>query len=416
MRLLIIDVNFDYKNIMYRQFYNNLTLEADVSFFGPGYVDSKTLEAGLNDYLNQQEPFDCVMLGVYFVYSSCMGNEFRRNAYSTHRSVLPYYNVSDAYKYCSRILAETEEIENIPSRIYFYYEDSNSMPKSDFKFCERLIQKGWYVMTWPYESMHHFSLKERHDNFFMTNLCIELYEREYEKMIPLTIQAISSHELFYSAYSGREYDWCVPGTRNNYYYPERQRLFDLIKSAGQKIWDKDPYQKVSVHTIEKKKIEQYEFRNKADRLFALCFGKDDFVRSYPNMETIAATRELYLESLRNTKCIFADGSVCNTMLLKHYEVCACGGLLVTTKVDSLDEMGFIDGVNCRVIDKNQIEKSINTVLTAKDNAVVAAAGQKLIREKHMFANRTHAFTEVVEKIKSGNYAGAYWKEGEMILK
>jgi len=38
MRILIIDVNFEYKNPMYKQFYISLLSCMEVDFFGPGYV------------------------------------------------------------------------------------------------------------------------------------------------------------------------------------------------------------------------------------------------------------------------------------------------------------------------------------------------------------------------------------------
>ena len=70
MRVLVVDINFEYKNPMYRQFYNHLSYCMEVDYFGPGYVDRKALEKGIKQFLLERECYDFILVGTYFVYSA----------------------------------------------------------------------------------------------------------------------------------------------------------------------------------------------------------------------------------------------------------------------------------------------------------------------------------------------------------
>ncbi len=420
MKILIVDVNWDYKNIMYRQFYNYLSYGNEISFFGPGYVSRDSLEKGILNFMDKKE-YDAVILGVYFVYSTNISG-MHYSAYSVHRKVIPYYNVNDAYQCCHKIYKQLLDLKNI-IKIFFYYEDPLAMGKGDQKICAELMEKDFFLMSWPSEML--VTMRQRINGhnagynamILNTNSLLEFMEKNKKQSIPLLLTAISFHEIFFGEYSIRTYDWCVPGNRVREFYPGRDTLANILKNKGYKCWDYDPYQKLSVVSIEKKQLDRYVFRNREEKIFSYFYGKNNYVSSYPNMESIAACREIYLESMRKTKRVLVDGGITKLLVRKYFEACACGALMVGMETSGLEAMGFVDKYNCRVINDGDIEEQIEEIMKDDhNNEEIAKKGQQLILKKHMFTNRVLSLTKTIETIKNGNYSGAYWNKGEYVIK
>ena len=414
MRLLIVDVNFDYKNIIYRQFYNYLSYNNEVDFFGPGYVTRDTLENGILEFIDKGK-YDALILGVYFVYSANIDG-MHYNAYSVHRNVIPYYKVNDAYVCCHNIYEQLKVINGI-IKIFYYYEDTALSSAGDCRVCEELIQSGFYLMGDPPQIMSRYSQAKLEKHPLLTNSMLELIVRNEEYYIPLTCLAISYHEIFHNCYTSREYEWCVPGNRAKKYYPMREVIYNELYEKGYKCWSDDQYKELSVNSIEKKRMERYVFRNIEERLLSRILGKNNYICSYPKIDYVAACREQYLESMRNTRAVFTDGGIMEVLVRKYFEACACGALLVGMKVAGLEAFGFRDGYNCRIVNEENREAVIKDIMKDNcNNEKIAARGQKLILGKHMFTNRAISFVQTIDAIRNKCYKGAYWYEGDYIIK
>lgn len=413
MKILIIDVNYDYKNIMYRQFYNYLSYNNEVDYFGPGYVPRETLESGLLRFLDKKE-YDALILGIYFVYSAGK-NMGHFSAYYVHRNVIPYYNVNDAYQCCRKIYEQLKSIRGIV-KIFHYKEDEVFMSVKDYEICDELVQEGFFLMGSPLQTMHKYSQEMIKKNPSLSNLMAEFVEDNIERYIPITMHAISYHEIFYMCYSSREYDWCVPGNRSSKYYPMREAIYKKLEEEKCKLWNDDPYQKLSVNSIERGKIDWYVFHNKEEKALSRLLGKNLYVCSHPKIDYIAACREKYLESMRRTKAVFVEGGIGKIFVRKYYEACACGALMIGLEVPGMEAMGFVDGYNCIIVNEADMDERIEEIISDKcNNEIIAANGQKLILGKHMFTNRAISLSRTIEKIKSGNYRGAYWDKGDYII-
>lgn len=414
MRILIVDINFDYKNIMYRQFYNQLAYNNEVDFFGPGYVSREILDDGIFKFLESKE-YSALILGLFFVYSANIEG-MRYNAYAIHRNVIPYYSVNDAYQCCRKIFEQIKNVSGI-IKIFHYIEDSIFMTLGDYKICEELMENGFWLMGEPLQTMSVYSQETQNEYPILTNQMIELVEHNLSRYIPITMHAISYHEIFHMCYSLREYDWCVPGNRSKMYYPMREKIYNVLRDKGYKCWEEDPYQKLSVGSIEKSKMNWYVFRNRGEKILSRFVGKKIYVSSYPKIDYIAICREKYLESMRRTKAVFVEGSIGNVLVRKYFEACASGALMVGMDVPGMDAMGFRDGDNCRIVDAENIDEKLAEIMTAEfDNEKIAANGRKLILEKHMFANRALSLRQTIDAIKAENYQGAYWNQGDYIIK
>jgi hypothetical protein len=412
MRVLIVDVNFDYKNPMYRQFYNNLSYCMDVDYFGPGYVSRKVLEKGIQNYLRENKPYDAILLGKYFVSSS--RSDLHYDAYGVHRSTIPFYNVNDAYQCCGRILEELGKVKDV-IKLHVYYEDYVLMPKSEFKVCEELLAQGYYMLGWPREYMMKYTPQKLHKYPKLSNYALEIAEKYSAKYIPISFHAINYNEIFTIDFGMRKYEWCIPGNKNKVYYPERSETEIMMIEKGKKIWQDDIYQKLAVGTIEKEHMEWYKFRNKYEKILSYFVGKKKSISSHPQMRYIAACREQYLESMRNTKFVYAEGGIGDSLVRKYFEACASGAVLVAKEASGMAEMGFINGENCIMVEKYQDIATVDEKYTEEQLRKIAENGQRLILEKHMFHYRAEALYKTIESIKNRNYYGAYWKDGNYII-
>lgn len=414
MRILVVDVNFDYKNPIYRQFYTSLLSCMEVDFFGPGYVSRDCLEKGVYTFTKKHGSYDVVLLGNYFVYSADE-KDTRYNAYCVHRHTLPYYKVNDAYQCCRKVCEELKEMQGVV-KIFFYYEDNCSMPIGDKLICEQLIDCGFYILSFPIEQMERCTGKMKRMYRYLTDYAYDLADNYSMRYIPITILGIGYHEIFMRNFSDREYDWCVPGNKAKWFYPERDKAQRNIEQGNTEIWKEDPYQLLSVATVVRGHMEWYLFHNSFEKCLSWMLGKNEYIASQPKMQYIAACREQYLESMRSSKCVYADGGVGNQMVRKYFEACACGAVLVAKRVPGLATMGFTHRKNCIVVENYKDITNINKLYAENQMAQIAKAGQQLILDKHMFVNRANALKRTIELIMQGRYKGAYWDKGNYVLK
>lgn len=414
MRLLVVDINFDYKNPVYRQFYTALLTCMEVHFFGPGYVARDCLEKGICRFIDENGQYDAILLGNYFVYS--VGERAARHtAYSIHRRTLPYYKINDAYQCCRKIYEELKKIKDV-IKIFSYYEDNCSMPEGDKVICQQLIDCGFYVLSWPIECMERYAGKIRRTHQVLTNHAYDLAENYSMQYIPITVLGMGYHEIFVRNFWDREFEWCIPGNKEVWFYPERNEAERVIEHERKRIWKDDPFQTLSVETINRKHINWYQFRNKSEKILSLFWGKDNNIASQPKMQYIAACREQYLESMRSSKLVYAESGIGNQMVRKYFEACACGAVLVAKRVPGISRMGFIHEKNCIIVEKYEDIMGIDSKYSIEQMIRIAKAGQQLILDKHMFVHRARALQDTLQIIGQGQYKGAYWFDGNYIMK
>ena len=162
-------------------------------------------------------------------------------------------------------------------------------------------------------------------------------------------------------------------------------------------------------------MEWYEFNSKFERLISKIVGKDTYIPSYPKLVHIAGCRENYLESMRRSKCVYVDGGVGEIFVRKYFESCACGALMIGKKVPGLADLGFKDGINCRIVEGID-EDLVNELISNKSkNAKIAQEGQNLILKKHMMHYRAVALCQTIEAIQNGTYKGAVWQDGDYVI-
>lgn len=123
--------------------------------------------------------------------------------------------------------------------------------------------------------------------------------------------------------------------------------------------------------------------------------------SYKNL-THNIINENYYKKLNNYLCCFVDASIYNYLLLKVFEICSVGSLLLIddTIKTTLNELHFLDNINCIMCNKNNIYEKIKFILDKNNRQEVDKirfAGMNLVREKHSLNNRIIMFNSGIIK-------------------
>ena len=88
---------------------------------------------------------------------------------------------------------------------------------------------------------------------------------------------------------------------------------------------------------------------------------------------------------------------------KVFEITCTGALLVIEDVlePELKKLGFVDNVNCMLVNKTNFNNKLNYILDLANRRHVddmRSAGQRLTQTRHMLPNRTDQFEKLVAKI------------------
>lgn len=108
----------------------------------------------------------------------------------------------------------------------------------------------------------------------------------------------------------------------------------------------------------------------------------------------------YYKKLNDYICCFVDASSYKYVLLKVYEICSVGSLLLVCDSikDELNKLGFIDNINCIMCNKNNIQKKIEWILDINNNIIIInirKKGMELVRKNHTTKNRALFFNNYI---------------------
>ena len=111
----------------------------------------------------------------------------------------------------------------------------------------------------------------------------------------------------------------------------------------------------------------------------------------------------YYQKMNEFVCCFTDASKFRFVLLKVYEICSVGSLLLVddTIKDQLNLLGFEDNINCIMCNKDNIEEKIIWILNIGNKSVIDVIrknGMNLVRENHSTLNRSIQFNNLVHDI------------------
>jgi FkbM family methyltransferase len=139
------------------------------------------------------------------------------------------------------------------------------------------------------------------------------------------------------------------------------------------------------------------------RKYILQFNKYIEILDHPSYKTYSHDyiNKRYYEKLSEYLCCFCDTSVHKYVLLKIYECCSVGSLLLVDDIinKELNNLGFYDCVNCIFCNKTNIEDKIKWILDIDNREiidVIRKEGMKLVRKKHNTSLRSLQFDTLIQ--------------------
>jgi hypothetical protein len=137
-------------------------------------------------------------------------------------------------------------------------------------------------------------------------------------------------------------------------------------------------------------ISNIEFKDYTERLIH---------PSYNNF-THDCINGTYYKKLNEYLCCFVDSVMYNYVLLKVFEICSVGSLLLVedTIENELNKLGFYDNINCILCNKNNLENKIKWILNVENRHSIdnmRKNGMDLVRQHHTTKNRSEMFDIIV---------------------
>ena len=126
---------------------------------------------------------------------------------------------------------------------------------------------------------------------------------------------------------------------------------------------------------------------------------------HPSYDKLKHTciNEKYYKKLNEYICCFVDASKYNYVLLKVFEICSVGSLLLvedSIKVE-LNNLGFQDKINCVMCNKTNVESKMKWIVDVRHREeidVMRKKGMHLVRTKHTTKDRATTFNTLIKKI------------------
>jgi len=118
-------------------------------------------------------------------------------------------------------------------------------------------------------------------------------------------------------------------------------------------------------------------------------------------ETSSGVAKDYQKVLNSYICCFTDASIYGYVLLKNFEIAGSGSLLLTDALiePQMNELGFVDNVNCMFCTKETFLEKINFILDLKNKDKIdqiRKAGMELVHSRHLTSHRTQLFISLLE--------------------
>lgn len=120
----------------------------------------------------------------------------------------------------------------------------------------------------------------------------------------------------------------------------------------------------------------------------------------------------YYNKLNNYLCCFVDASAYNYILLKVFEICSVGSLLLVedTIESELNKLGFFNNIHCIFCNKENILIKIKWIFNEENKNIVNKIrknGLELVRKNHNTLNRSEQLNIIVENNIKNKYYCEY---------
>jgi glycosyltransferase involved in cell wall biosynthesis len=393
IKILYVDVHLHFINPTNTLSPTLMSEVGDVTFYGPGYVAAAELAAGILRFIDKTGPYDCLVVGPNIPVASRSEVDLRESAKYIGRYTALSSPVEVVRRFHKDVLGSFHAIP-IRHRIAFFINfDYYSATQSHV---DRLEERELVIIA-PNE---HFSTRitdlpdwtsqekhfRRHQRV-ISDAWYDFLKARPERVIT-ALHFMSDGEFSFRGLSSRQSQVSIPGVD----YVTRRNAAAALRKNGIAISGKLAY-------------NIYRVLNKVG------------VPVYTNFIALKLFNLSYFANLIDTKYAYTAAEAFGLPIRKFFEIPAAGAVLLATRCNGFDRIGFRHGVNCIEVTPDRLADVIVQLDKDPDRAQrIASAGRQLVFERHSISARASQIKVCIESILKGTFAGAEWVDGEFHIR
>jgi hypothetical protein len=388
MKVLYLDLNVYYVSPTRTLIPSLLKHQFDLTIYGPGFVDTKTLHKGVAKFVELNGPYDFIMASHHVVLT---GGSF----YKQPNVVRSYFRDSFVSRFDLGLL------EHAMPDMFTYFKASKNpkiaiLLETDF-YCvtndllDGLTQSNCYIFSRGTEFVK--SLEElpklKHETFAdKANDNWKDFVTDNRNRVISTLHFVGNEEFSFNDIRNRAYTIDVPGVN----YLARIDAYKRLESAG-------------FHGPAK------HYR----KVFSVAAWSGYSL--YKNYSGLNLYQSLFRNNIESSKYAYTCGSGLEYPVRKFFEIPALGTVLICMPCAGFEDLGFEDRKNAMIAEPDQV---VNVVRELERNpelaSEIARRGRDLVWEKHSVYARSIQLKLACESIQGEKFNGAYWDKGEFRIK
>jgi len=372
MRVLYLGFNRSYTNPSAEVNIRIIGQISELDYFGPGFTEQSVLLKGVDEWVMDKGPYDFLMVDSYVFEADnilnrrkpFIGDYLRFDPKDYYEHSINYMNFFLEYTGRKLFLANFDTfgiseklIERVVTSNAYVLEGGNSVVRT-----KEVIEEEYGA---PYPPGN--------DNWYN-------YVSTYRHQVIAVPHSISSTEFDFSPLSDREKLYCVIGAP----YGERKEAMKLMTF----------------------KQRNTDFGN---RLKAWLRAK--YMKAMTEIQLLRL-RSDYMSIISDTKLCFCSGGPWLYPVRKYFEIPARGAVAIGWSCSGFKALGFEDGKNYIVANKNEDLKKAIARYNDSEFQVIAENGRSMIWRLHSDWARSKQLEQSLNLILEGRFKGSYWDEGQ----
>ncbi len=413
-KILFVTMNHEHANDMHINNVQAFLEISQVDFFGPGYVSKESMERGLGDFWKENGGYNVLILDFSL---AMLQQEYLdiRLAFHWHRYFMSDFSIYQAIRWADNIVKEAKLVEAV--KILLYQFDTYTFTDVWEKCIDELLFSGFYFWGNGIEYFPLLILDEEMRKKGGTNRYFDFCEKNKARIISMSYSTVSPKEFFAYPLKDRMYDITIPGNLDAFYYPERGKIANIMRTSGYKVYDQY-YERNFAYRTSESCVSQTIYRHEEDKMLdTKLIAPCPYIDSKLTRESVVMWRESYNIALRQSKIGYACGGCANQLVRKYAEIPARGALLLCQNIKPLKNYGFKDWENMIMVSPDNILEICDYLFkNPKEMQYIADNGRKMVYEKHTPIRQARHIIKAIEAIKAGTFGGSYWEDGEFIIK
>lgn len=389
MKLLYVDAYHEYLNPTSGLTAALVTAAAEqIQYYGPGYSSDAELDAGIRSFMDRRGPFDGIVLGPQvpiFAWNDhrrqTSPNQIQRHAaFGSSRSKLLRFN-DDVLQHASRLPARFRFVTLLN---FDYYsatlKHTDALEALDAFVIAPGIQFAPTLDTlpdWAWNEKHF--VRKRH---MISNAWSEFMTRWPERIISM-VHFVAGGEFSFRSLHERSHRIAVPGIE----YWMRKQGRKALRARGIRP-SENPTSRLLRYT---------------DRMGFYVFTRFPLLKLY---------HASYQGNLIDTRFVYTAPESFGIPVRKFFEIPAAGAAMLCVPPLGFSALGFRDGEHYVKVEPETLLDNLFELERDMDRAqAIAAAGRKLVFERHSLAARSRHLAECLSAIERGLFVGSRWNEG-----